>query len=101
MLRMWIRMDKSLSDKSEEKEKRNEKGEGGMMNCACVDRDGRMCIRIRDNIPADKWDIEDEFCDCPCHAEEELQEEEEYITVTHEMAIDAGDPSLEGQKWKW
>jgi hypothetical protein len=29
------------------------------------------------------------------------QEEEKYVIITRDMAIDAGDPSLEGQRWKW
>jgi len=38
----------------------------------------------------------------PCEGpEEEERKEDEYITVTCEMALDAGDPSLEGQRWKW
>ena len=31
----------------------------------------------------------------------EEQERDRYITVTRDMAIDAGDLSLEGQKWRW
>jgi len=29
------------------------------------------------------------------------QQEDNYITVTRDMASDAGDPSLEGIQWKW
>jgi hypothetical protein len=29
------------------------------------------------------------------------QEEKRYITVTRDMAIDAGDLSLEGERWRW
>jgi hypothetical protein len=29
------------------------------------------------------------------------EEQEKYIIVTREMALDAGDPSLEGQVWRW
>jgi hypothetical protein len=38
-----------------------------MPSCACVHHDGRMCARIRYNIPPDKWDFDDEVCECPCH----------------------------------
>lgn len=31
----------------------------------------------------------------------ERENEPEYITVTREMALDAGDPSLEGELWRW
>jgi hypothetical protein len=30
-----------------------------------------------------------------------INDEDEYIIVTEEMAIDAGDRRLEGQLWKW
>jgi|TARA_R110000822_G_scaffold241380_1_gene370659 hypothetical protein len=29
------------------------------------------------------------------------QQEDNYITVTKDMASDAGEPSLEGMQWKW
>lgn len=29
------------------------------------------------------------------------QEQETYIRITRDMAIDAGDPSLEGLLWRW
>jgi len=29
------------------------------------------------------------------------QEKENYVIITRDMAIDAGDRSLEGQSWKW
>ena len=28
-------------------------------------------------------------------------EEEKYITITREMALDAGFPEMEGQLWRW
>lgn len=33
--------------------------------------------------------------------EQNLDKDDEYVTVTREMARDAGDLRLEGQLWKW
>lgn len=32
---------------------------------------------------------------------EQMEEESRWITISREMALDAGDPSMEGQQWYW
>ena len=33
--------------------------------------------------------------------EDQMEEENRWVTITREMALDAGDPSMEGQQWRW
>ena len=46
-----------------------------MTKCACVDPNAILCHRISYNIPLDKWDIENEACDCICHALQEWDDD--------------------------
>ena len=32
---------------------------------------------------------------------EQMENEHRLVTITREMALDAGDPSMEGQQWYW
>jgi len=52
-------------------------------------------IRMLNGINMDEILLHGECC-----VYEQMQEKE-YVTVTRDMALDAGDPNLEGQTWVW
>lgn len=66
----------------------------GMCGAPCDD-DGNQVPVAPDNYNPYVCDMS--WCR-ECWASEN---EPEYVTVTRDMALDAGDPSLEGAQWKW
>jgi len=65
----------------------------GFCGCPC-DKDGNQ-LEIPENYNPNDYELS--VCN-DCHAKEE---EKSYVIITREMALDAGDPSLEGQRWPW
>ncbi len=52
--------------------------EGKKKTCACVADDAQVCFRLRYPEPEDAdWNI-NERCMCPCHAENQVDYDDEY-----------------------